>query len=362
MLRRLTPAEWTLKSIEAQDCLLGSLFTTTSRIILPAKTGTGKTMLGIAIAYAMHLGESFLHWAAGRGGRVLYIDGEMPQELMQERIADGAKWFGAEPPSDGLFFVSWEDFEDMPPLDTEAGQDWIDRLIERLGGVDFVVFDNLQSLIQGKLTDEESWTPLKPWVRSLTKRHVGQLWLHHTGLDTSRGYGTTTRNWEMDTVIVAEKQKESSLDIHLKLKFSKARRRTPDTRGDYEERTIWLRDGKWQSMTKRPETKLVSKAPESYGQAIDVLDRLIEAEGKLKLPAATEFFPDAVELPAVPLERWRNDLKRIGLLDSDEKTSHITSSGRKWFYNVRKHGLEKYDFYVLDEDVFRAPQERKNGT
>ena len=139
--------------------------------------------------------------------------------------------------------------------------------------------------------------PLKSWVRTLTKQHIGQLWLHHTGLDKSRGYGTTTRTWEMDTVIVAEKQ-PSSLDIHLGLKFPKARRRTPDTRDDYTERTISLRDGKWQSVAKRPETKLVSKPPVNYDKALDALDRLIEAEGKLKPLAATEFFSDAVKLPA----------------------------------------------------------------
>ncbi len=39
----------------------------------------------------------------------------------------------------------------MPPLNTPEGQAFIDAIIERIGGVDLVIFDNVMSLIVGDI-------------------------------------------------------------------------------------------------------------------------------------------------------------------------------------------------------------------
>jgi hypothetical protein len=31
------------------------------------------------------------------------------------------------------------------------------------------------------MKDEEPWQDTLPWIRSLTNRSIGQLWVHHTG-------------------------------------------------------------------------------------------------------------------------------------------------------------------------------------
>ena len=129
----LTPAEWACREIEPADHLLGELFSTTCRAVLVADTGLGKTMFAMAMAFAMHLGRGFLRWSAQRPAQVLFIDGEMPRDLMKERIAMACLWFGIEPPADGLWFLSREDLEDMPAFDTEEGQKWLDAFIARLG-------------------------------------------------------------------------------------------------------------------------------------------------------------------------------------------------------------------------------------
>ena len=200
----LTPAQWLARALPDTDHLLGELLSTTCRFIFCADTGLGKTMFAMAIAFAMHLGRGFLHWATQRAARVLFIDGEMPRDLMQERIALACQWFAIEPPSEGLFFLSSEDVEDMPPIDTPEGQAWLDEFIIKLGGVDFIIFDNFMCLCATDLRDEEGWRQLKPYVLNLTKRRIGQLWLHHVGHDKSRLYGTKTREWIMDTVALGE--------------------------------------------------------------------------------------------------------------------------------------------------------------
>jgi hypothetical protein len=64
--RCLTPQQWMDRDIELPDTLLGDLFSTTSRILFSADTGLGKTMLGMAWAFALGLGQHFLHWRSIR--------------------------------------------------------------------------------------------------------------------------------------------------------------------------------------------------------------------------------------------------------------------------------------------------------
>ncbi len=239
----LTPAEWLNRNIEPPDRLLADLFYTTARILFSAETGLGKTMLGFAFAFAIHLGRDFLHWRSHRRGRVLYIDGEMPRDLIQERVQLACEWSGVDAPEDGPLILSREDFEEMPPLDTPKGHAWLQRLIKNIGPVDLIIFDNIMSLCQGIMKEEESWQDLKPLVFWLTKQRIGQLWLHHTGHDTSRGYGTKTREWPMDTVMVAERGAQGH--IGFELKFPKARRKKPGNQEDFEPVFIEFSDGQW---------------------------------------------------------------------------------------------------------------------
>jgi hypothetical protein len=181
---------------------------------------------------------------------VLIIDGEMPADLVKERLADAERRMIET--ADNLHVFCNEDAPDMPPLDTPEGQGWIDDLIDKIGGVDFVIFDNLMSLTTGDMKDEESWRPVLSWVKALTRNRIGQLWISHTGHDASHGYGTSTRSWQMDTVMMAKLVEDSGADISFSLSFDaedggKARLRKPSNREDYDKTTIRLADDEWSS-------------------------------------------------------------------------------------------------------------------
>src|SRR5262245_20024812 len=208
----LTPKQWLAREIAPDDHLLGELFSTTTRAVFSADTGIGKTMLGLAWAFAMCLGRDFMHWEAKRPARVLYIDGEMPRSLIKERIALATgTWFNVTPSdANRISILSVEDFEGLPPLDTEDGQKWLDGFIAEKGGFDFIFFDNIMSLCSSNMKEEDSWQAMKEYVLSLTKRRIGQLWLHHTGHDKSRGYGTKTREWQMKNVMVGDKEERDA--------------------------------------------------------------------------------------------------------------------------------------------------------
>ena len=236
--RFLTLDEWRERDLPMPDYLLGETFSTTCRAIMSAPTGLGKSNVTIAIGMRMAAGLPFLHWAGRRSARVLYIDGEMSRRLLRQRLlAEETRLFAEVSdqvreqfkPS-GFHALSTEDIPNFQPLNTAMGQAAVEELIAEIGGCDFIIFDNVMSLISGSMVDEEAWAQTLPWAKSLTKRGIGQLWVHHTGHDETKGYGTKTREWQMDVVIHLTKTERDDTDVSFKLEFRKARERRPDNR------------------------------------------------------------------------------------------------------------------------------------
>jgi KaiC/GvpD/RAD55 family RecA-like ATPase len=240
----LTLEEWLARDVPEPDHLLGAMLSTTCRALLCGPTGLGKTMFGLAAAIAMAEGRPFLHWRGGRSCRVLYVDGEISRREMKRRLKDAVRRAEAMPEAD-LTLLSREDFESMPPLNTRSGQKWIDDFIEAYGPFDFIFFDNIQALLSGNMKEEEQWAEMLPWVKSLTRRAIGQMWFHHTGHDESRSYGSKAREWQMDLVILMERVEVPGADLAFSIKFTKAREKTPDNRADFEPVTMSLQDDKW---------------------------------------------------------------------------------------------------------------------
>jgi hypothetical protein len=90
----LTLEQWLERDLPAPDFLMGNWLTTTSRVLLYAPTGIGKTMLTVAILMASAAGLDFLHWRGIRPARVLLVDGEMSRRLLQQRLADESNRLG----------------------------------------------------------------------------------------------------------------------------------------------------------------------------------------------------------------------------------------------------------------------------
>jgi hypothetical protein len=311
-----TVSAWLARDLPKPDFLMGEWVSTTSRGLLVSDTGLGKTNFCLALAFAMALGRDFLHWRAGRACRVLYIDGEMSRRLLKTRLADAARRAGAVP--EDLFVISRDDFPDLPPLNTEAGQRYIDKLIETFGGVDFVFFDNVQSLLPGDMKDEEPWRQTLPWIRDLTRRSIGQLWIHHTGHDKTRSYGTKTREWQLDTVILLEAVERPTADIAFVLKFTKARERAPHNRADFDDATITLAADRWEARGGvRRAGKMGSPSPAGRKFHAALLDAVARS-------GAAQ--PQSAGRMAVTMRQWVDECVRLGLLDGSPEARNQASN------------------------------------
>jgi hypothetical protein len=243
---------------------LGDLVTTTSRIFIVGRTGLGKTMFGLAMACGIASGAGFLHWRSTRRGKVLLIDGEMPGELIKSRAIDALRRVRMPPHPDNLLIYSRDIEEEigrripslgtLAPLNTTEGMRFVLALIDAIGGVDVVIFDNVMSLVAGDQKDEVPWSETLPLVDALTARRIGQVWLDHTGHDSSRQYGSATKAWRFDAVgqmtPLPDDQRqpgEMAFNLSFEPPHGKARRRTPDNSADFETCIMRLRDDQWTS-------------------------------------------------------------------------------------------------------------------
>lgn len=297
----LTIQEWLDVGLPEPDPLLGSWLTTTSRSLLVAATGLGKTNFGMQIGMAVAQGTGFLHWqGCGRPRRVLYVDGEMSSRLLRRRIRDATKRLGAAPTT--FFAFSHESLENFAPLNTQAGQACVERLLKRLGGMDLIIFDSVMCLTVGDMKDEESWQETLPWARSLTRRDIGQIWVHHTGHDATRSYGTKTREWQLDTVLVLEAVERMDTDVSFTIGFRKARERTPDTRADYAAVDAAIVDEQWEWTP--PQVKKIKTSPLGA-----------------KFLAALQYVAEEVGTATCTIAAWRAECITRGLLNADQPRS-----------------------------------------
>jgi len=306
---------WAGRDIPEPDRLLGDLITTTTRVFLVGRTGLGKTLLGIGIAAGVASGGGFLHWRSDRPARVLYLDGEMPAELIKPRARDAIRRLGGATIPSGNLLIFGRDIDDearrvcpglppFAPLNTEGGRKFLLALLKAIGGVDLVVFDNVMSLIAGDQKDEVPWSETLPLVQELTNRRVGQVWLDHTGHNSDRQYGSSTKAWRFDAVgCMSPLAGGDPRTTGFTLSFEhpgKARRRTPDNCQQFETQTIRLQDDRWTSEPTQPVqggNKSERPRPAAVAQHKALLDALVISPTPGKTTA----------------ERWYAECVRLGL-------------------------------------------------
>src|SRR5690606_30985474 len=102
-------------------------------VLLYSKRGVGKTFLSLAIGYAVAAGATILRWKCKKPVKVLYVDGEMPASLMQERISKLIAGAGIQLQDPSYFRLITPDLqkEGIPDISTSHGQSFIE---EALGG------------------------------------------------------------------------------------------------------------------------------------------------------------------------------------------------------------------------------------
>lgn len=222
-LRLVSVDELCALKLPPRELLLAPFLPSQGLVLLFAKRGVGKTHIALGIAYAVATGGTFLRWNAPAAKKVLYIDGEMPASLMQERMQKIVTMFGKHD-DEGFFKLLTPDLQDhvMPDLSHEDGRDAIEVFVH---DADLIVIDNISCLFRsGNENESESWQEAQDWALSLRRRGKSVLFVHHAGKSGNQR-GTSKREDALDTVILLQHPANYNPEqgALFEIKFDKAR-------------------------------------------------------------------------------------------------------------------------------------------
>jgi putative DNA primase/helicase len=172
-----------------------------------APRGVGKTHVALGIAHAVITQSSFLGWQAPKARNVLYLDGEMPAALMQERLLT---LFGKQKQTAyANFHLLTPDLQNisMPDLATHQGQLMLEPHLKE---IDLVIVDNISTLCRNSKENEaDSWIPVQEWASKLRASGKSILFIHHAGKGGHQR-GTSKREDILDTVIALKRPDDYS--------------------------------------------------------------------------------------------------------------------------------------------------------
>jgi hypothetical protein len=156
-----------------------------SLVLIYAWRGVGKTYFTLELAYAIASGGSFLGWNAPEPRRVLYVDGELPGEDIQKRLAHIVAAEDKQVENDALHVITpdLQPFSLVPDMATRAAQAVLDEAIEEWKS-EVVIFDSLSTLVRsGKESESESWAPMAEWALRQRAQGRSAIFIHHAGKD-----------------------------------------------------------------------------------------------------------------------------------------------------------------------------------
>ena len=225
-LRPLSAAEFLTLELPPRELILDPILPQKGLMLLHAYRGIGKTHLALGIGYCASTSGRMLGWSAPKPRRVLYLDGEMPAETMQARLAVMIAGADNQPPDTSYFRLLSADLSEggLPDLGSDAGQSEIDAAIAR-AGAELVIVDNCSTLIRsGKENEGDSWLPVQSWA--LAHRRAGRsiVFVHHDGKGGQQR-GTSRREDVLDTVIGLRRPDDYRSDqgARFEIVFEKAR-------------------------------------------------------------------------------------------------------------------------------------------
>jgi predicted ATP-dependent serine protease len=221
-----------------REGLLGNVFTLKSLNMVYACRGVGKTHFALGAAYAIAAGSSFFGWEAKRPAKVLYIDGEMPGNSLQERLKSIVKTADKHPQDDFLKFLTIDmNHGKMPDISTTEGQESIEEACQ---DAEVIVLDNLSCLARsGRENEAESWTIISEWAMRMRSQGKCVIFIHHAGKDGQQR-GTSKREDILDVVINLKHpvDYEASEGARFVVEFQKARHLQGDEVKPFEARLV----------------------------------------------------------------------------------------------------------------------------
>lgn len=170
--------------------IMGDWFMEGDYGIVYAQKGVGKTWFSMGLASSLNRGATFGPWDVHGTPGVLYVDGEMPVESIQQRMEGmGADEFLLSLNHEVLHYKSEKTLNLADPAIQKAiTQLCLDR------GIKVLFLDNLSSLVMGVAEDKaDDWEKILGWFLNLRKNGLAVVLVLHAGRSNTNPRGTSRR-------------------------------------------------------------------------------------------------------------------------------------------------------------------------
>ncbi|MGB8800698.1 MAG: AAA family ATPase [Candidatus Acidiferrales bacterium] len=186
--------------------------------------GLGKTCVGLGLTAAFATGGSFLNFEAPEPVNVLYIEGELPAEQMQER------WKQIIGKTNGrarLVTIDKQPEHSFPSFATAEGMARVEATLAQCAvegfPVDVLFLDSVSTLFNIAANDEENWILIQSWLLRLRSQGFCIFFFHHAGKSgMSRSHSKSEDMLDVSIKLDNPNDREEGI-LHAIMEFDKAR-------------------------------------------------------------------------------------------------------------------------------------------
>ncbi len=195
-----------------------------------APTGVGKTYIMLHMAYSVAVGIPYVFvWDIPRARPVVYVDGEMDQLTLQERLTEIAKGLLPGVPAPGFLKIITPDQQPKfpPRINTKEGRARIEAHCQ--AGC-LLILDNIVTLCPGGDDKEsEDWSVIQEWILYLRRKGVSVFLVQHAGKSGDQ-IGTSKKEIQLSCNIKLRTQSDYTPEdgLRVEAKLTKLRRRGKD--------------------------------------------------------------------------------------------------------------------------------------
>lgn len=194
-----------------------------------APPGIGKTWLALYLAMSASSGSKWLKWQFEHEVKTLYIDGEMGEVELADRLKSMAKSLDVPVKVENFFTIypERENKFETPNISLYENQKKYCEFIKN-EQIKLVIIDNLSSC-SSKISDRDNefqeWARLKKWLVYLKMQGVSVVLVHHTNKGGEQQSGTSERERliNVNMFLSRSKLKMESIGTSFDIEFEKAR-------------------------------------------------------------------------------------------------------------------------------------------
>jgi len=279
-----TVSELMAMDIKPRAKLVGDWFREGDLGFIFAPRGLGKTWLTLVVCKAISEKSEVGPWKAETEAGVLFVDGEMPAELIQDRAK------GLAINSDRLTILNHELLFDQTGLVLNLTDPIAQNAITGIClkyDKRVLVLDNLSCLFRGVgENDADAWEKILPWLLDLRRRRIAVVIVAHSGRNLATMRGTSRREdaafWmiRLDEVNRADAQQRGARFIS---RFVKQPRNAAEDPGAFDWQFSPEGDGGVQVTYKRADSEEIMRQliEDGLGSATDLANEMGISKGQV---------------------------------------------------------------------------------